>query len=138
MPLLRTLERRTLGTRLLLGFGGVMLVALALGVQSLQNLRVMRDKTRQLYEKELLGVAHIKEAERPIDPHRPLAAADDARPGCRAARPRPPGGRRRRRHPATGDPGSAGRDLPPENQKKLAQFESEFARYWQNVGAPSP
>jgi len=57
-----SLDRRTLGTRLLFGFASVLLIALALGVQSLFNLRAMRDETQVIYERELLGISHLKEA----------------------------------------------------------------------------
>ncbi|MEO7793762.1 MAG: ATP-binding protein, partial [Thermoanaerobaculia bacterium] len=56
------LDRRRLGTKLLLGFGGVLVIALLLGVQSLANLRTMRNEAEQIYEKELLGISHLKEA----------------------------------------------------------------------------
>jgi PAS domain S-box-containing protein len=51
-----------MGAKLLLGFGGVLAIALVLGVQSLLNLRTMRDETKLIYEKELVGISHIKEA----------------------------------------------------------------------------
>ena len=51
-----------MGAKLLLGFGGVLAFALLLGVQSLFNLRTMRDEITLIYEKELLGLSHIKEA----------------------------------------------------------------------------
>jgi signal transduction histidine kinase/CheY-like chemotaxis protein len=58
--MLNALGRRRLGTKLLLGFIGVLLIALALGVQSLANLRAMRDEAQRIYEKELLGILHLK------------------------------------------------------------------------------
>src|SRR5512140_2567827 len=60
--MLTSLDRRRLGTKLLLGFSGVLLIALALGIQSLYNLRAMRNEAQQIYEKELLGISHLKEA----------------------------------------------------------------------------
>ncbi|HET9765510.1 MAG TPA: response regulator, partial [Thermoanaerobaculia bacterium] len=57
------MDRRRMGAKLLLGFGGVLAIALALGVQSLLGLRTMRDQTTLLYEKELVGIAHLKEAD---------------------------------------------------------------------------
>lgn len=59
---LKTLDRQRLGVKLLLGFSGVLLVGLALGVQSLVNLNAMKNETLRIYEKELLGISHIKEA----------------------------------------------------------------------------
>src|SRR6476619_6695416 len=60
--MLSALQRRRLGTRLLLGFAGILMIALALGVQSLSNLRQMRNEAQVIYEKELLGISHLKEA----------------------------------------------------------------------------
>ena len=58
----RALDRRRVGAKLLLGFGCLLAIALALGVQSLLNLRTMRDEMTLIYEKELLGISHLKEA----------------------------------------------------------------------------
>jgi hypothetical protein len=60
--ILKSLDRRKLGAKLLLGFSGVLLIALGLGVQSVLNLRAMRDEAQQIHEKELLGISHLKEA----------------------------------------------------------------------------
>ena len=56
------LERLTLNAKLWVGFGGVLLIAIALGLYSLSNLRAMRDEAQLIYEKELLGITHLKEA----------------------------------------------------------------------------
>src|SRR4051795_8433209 len=60
---LRILDRRKLGTKLLIGFAGVLAITLALGVQSLLNLRTMLLQAERIYEKELLGISHLKEAD---------------------------------------------------------------------------
>ena len=62
MRLLEALERRRLGTKLLLGFAGVLAIALLLGAQSQWNLRAMQREADQIYRLELLGIAHLKEA----------------------------------------------------------------------------
>src|SRR4029453_15393452 len=63
MPaMLKTLDRRRLATKVVLGFGGVLAIALLLGAQSLYNLRTMKQETEQLYKMELLGISHVKEA----------------------------------------------------------------------------
>src|SRR6187399_1045041 len=60
--MLGSLDRWRLGPRLVLGFAAALLLALGLGVQSLLNLRAVRDETHQMYEKDLLGLSHVKEA----------------------------------------------------------------------------
>jgi len=59
---LSALGRWRTGTKLLVGFSGVLLIALALGVQSLINLRRMRDEADRIYARELVGISHIKNA----------------------------------------------------------------------------
>jgi len=61
--LLTSMERRTLTLKLALGFACVLLVALVLGAQSLNNQRQFNAELQQLYEKELLGVANAKNAQ---------------------------------------------------------------------------
>ena len=56
------LERRGLTSKLVVGFSGVLLFALAVGAQSLVNLRLISAETQQMYEQDLLGLSHIKEA----------------------------------------------------------------------------
>src|SRR4051794_23535128 len=60
--MLAALERRPLWTRLVIGFGGALLISLVIGLQSGSNLRALRDEARQVYDKELLGISHLKEA----------------------------------------------------------------------------
>ena len=61
--MLTALDRSRTGTKLLIGFSGVLIIALALGVQSLINLRHMRDDAQEIYSKELLGIARLKGAQ---------------------------------------------------------------------------
>ena len=56
------LERRTLATKLLVGFGILLLVILLLGLHSISSARQMSSAARDLYELKLLGISHIKEA----------------------------------------------------------------------------
>ncbi|WP_169259701.1 response regulator, partial [Aromatoleum diolicum] len=56
------LERRTLTAKLLLGFAGLLLVLVAISLHSLYNQQQMNDELQALYENELLGVSHVKEA----------------------------------------------------------------------------
>ncbi|NMG42510.1 response regulator [Aromatoleum toluvorans] len=57
-----TLERRSLTAKLVLGFAGLMLVVGGISLQSIYNQNVVNAELRDLYEKELLGVSHVKEA----------------------------------------------------------------------------
>ncbi|AYH41913.1 response regulator [Azoarcus sp. DN11] len=56
------LERRSLTAKLVLGFAGLMLVVGGISLQSIYNQNVVNAELRDLYEKELLGVSHVKEA----------------------------------------------------------------------------
>ncbi len=60
--LLNFIERFSLTVKLALGFASLMLVALAIGLHSLYTQRELTREIQFLYEKELLGVSHIKEA----------------------------------------------------------------------------
>jgi PAS domain S-box-containing protein len=61
--LLLILERRSLATKLVLGFSILMLFTLAIGIANLVTQRTMRDELQVLYEKEMLGVANAKDAQ---------------------------------------------------------------------------
>jgi len=60
--LLIAIEKLWLNTKLLLGFSIGLVVAAAIGYQSLDNLAVLEAEMGQLYELELLGIAHFQEA----------------------------------------------------------------------------
>ncbi|MEI6206498.1 MAG: response regulator [Desulfuromonadales bacterium] len=59
--LVNFVERLQLNTKLLLGFGFVLLITLFIGSTSLYNLAEMNKSAQQLYEKDVLGISHIKE-----------------------------------------------------------------------------
>ncbi|PKN72054.1 MAG: hypothetical protein CVU52_08180, partial [Deltaproteobacteria bacterium HGW-Deltaproteobacteria-10] len=54
--------QRQLNTKLLLGFGFVLLVTLMIGSQSLYEMTRLEKATRDIYEKEMTAVSHINEA----------------------------------------------------------------------------
>ncbi|MFV3369547.1 response regulator [Pseudomonas sp. NY15435] len=56
------LQRLKLRTRLVLGFGGILLLALFMGLYSLYVQREQTQRITQIYEKEMLGLAHIDAA----------------------------------------------------------------------------
>jgi len=56
------LQRLRLRTRLVLGFGGILLLALFLGLYSLNVQRQQNQQITQIYEKEMLGLSHIEAA----------------------------------------------------------------------------
>jgi PAS domain S-box-containing protein len=60
---LSAMERLKLQTKLLLGFGFVLFIALSIGLYNLNSLAEMNKATQILYEEDVLGVSHIKEAE---------------------------------------------------------------------------
>ena len=61
--LLNILERRTLQTKLLLGFTALMLFMLVMSIGNLFTYGVLRADLHTLYEKELLGVSNAKDAQ---------------------------------------------------------------------------
>ncbi|WP_152223343.1 response regulator [Pseudomonas sp. SCB32] len=56
------LQRLRLRTRLVLGFGGLLLLAFFLGLYSLNVQRQQNLQINQIYEKEMLGLSHIEAA----------------------------------------------------------------------------
>jgi signal transduction histidine kinase/CheY-like chemotaxis protein len=60
--LVRFVQRLRLTQKLLFGFGFLLLATLVIGIHSLSALSDERAAAQQLYDKDLLGVSHIKEA----------------------------------------------------------------------------
>jgi PAS domain S-box-containing protein len=56
------LEKLKLSTKLLIGFSVGLLIAILIGVNAIQSLNKMSEQAQALYEKELLGISHLKEA----------------------------------------------------------------------------
>src|SRR4029453_18578602 len=134
MPaMLKTLDRRRLATKLVLGFGGVVGSALLLGAQSPDNLRTMKQETEQLYKMELLGISHVKEA------NVNLAFVGRALGAMMLAPDE--GARERARAQMTEARAALRRELDlarpsifrPENLRRLEEFERRLVRYEQNV-----
>ena len=63
--LMSVLARRSLNTKLLLAFCGLMLVVLGLGIDALLGQRRLMSEIHQLYDKELLGISAIKACHSP-------------------------------------------------------------------------
>ncbi|MFC4527143.1 response regulator [Dyella halodurans] len=59
---LERLERLPLRGRLQFGFGGILLLAVLLGVYSLNVQHLQRDQISRLYQKDMLGLVHIETA----------------------------------------------------------------------------
>ncbi|MFZ4479656.1 MAG: response regulator [Rhodoferax sp.] len=55
-------ERLRLNTKLLLGLGAMMAIVLAIGIQSVYSARQQSEEIRRMYDMELQGISHIKEA----------------------------------------------------------------------------
>ena len=60
--LMVVLEKLKLSTKLLIGFSVGLLIAILIGVNAIQSLNKMSEQVQVLYEKELLGISHLKEA----------------------------------------------------------------------------
>lgn len=56
------IEKLWLNTKLMLGFSFGLVIAAAIGYQSLSNLSLLETEMETLYELELLGIAHFQEA----------------------------------------------------------------------------
>jgi PAS domain S-box-containing protein len=60
--LLALLERLSLRHKLSLGFAALLLLVLALGVQSLRTQQLLKRDMQRLYQQELVGIEHLHEA----------------------------------------------------------------------------
>ncbi|BAE51735.1 MCP four helix bundle domain-containing protein [Paramagnetospirillum magneticum] len=60
--LLNTVERLRLTTKLVIGFSAGILVALVIGLTSLSSLGEIEADMERMYETDLLGISHVKEA----------------------------------------------------------------------------
>ena len=56
------LEKKSLNTRLWIGYGLCLLITLIIGVLSIKNLNLVRASTQQIYNMELVGIVHLKDA----------------------------------------------------------------------------
>jgi two-component system sensor histidine kinase/response regulator len=60
--LMVVLEKLKLSSKLLIGFSGGLLIAVLIGVNAIMSLDKMNEQTQSIYENELLGISHLKEA----------------------------------------------------------------------------
>jgi two-component system sensor histidine kinase/response regulator len=56
------LEKLKLPIKLLIGFSGGLLIAILIGANAIRSLNEMSEQAQTIYEKELLGISHLKEA----------------------------------------------------------------------------
>ena len=131
--LMTMLERFPLTVKLALGFAALMLVALTLGLHSLYTQRKLTQEIQLLYDKELLGISHIKEARihyaiigRAV---RQYLLALDAVERDRALRQLLESETAVREELGEAEQ----RILREENRTKLAKFNELFANYKQNI-----
>ena len=61
--ILNFMERLRLNTKLLLGIGGGFVITLLVGVLSISAIRILSENAQQTYEVDMLGVAHVQEAD---------------------------------------------------------------------------
>ncbi|TSA10981.1 MAG: PAS domain S-box protein, partial [Betaproteobacteria bacterium] len=129
------MERLRIGAKLTLGFGFVLLVALLVGVRSLYALGELDEATQRLYEKDLIGIAHAKEANinlvyigrslrqmvlasDPVEREKAKRRIDDARATMLKELDE-----------------VRARTFREENKKLLAEFEQSYSQYLRNVDA---
>jgi len=55
------LEKRSLVSKLLVGFGALLLTIMLLSINSILTVHTMSQQASELYQRELLGISHIKE-----------------------------------------------------------------------------
>jgi two-component system, sensor histidine kinase and response regulator len=60
--LLSAMESMRLSVKLTIGFGFILLVTLFMGLYNLYSLNIVNDSVERIYEKDLLALSHIKEA----------------------------------------------------------------------------
>ena len=56
------LEKLKLSSKLLIGFSVGLFIAILIGVNAIRSLNEMSEQAQAIYEKELLGISHLKEA----------------------------------------------------------------------------
>ncbi|MEI7764697.1 MAG: MCP four helix bundle domain-containing protein, partial [Comamonadaceae bacterium] len=61
-PVLNFLERLRLNTKLMLGLGLMMAIIIMIGLQAIYSVRLQSAEISRMYELELQGISHIKEA----------------------------------------------------------------------------
>ena len=61
-PFLNFLERLKLSTKLVFGLGAMMAITIAIGLQAIHSIRLQSKEINRMYELELQGLSHIKEA----------------------------------------------------------------------------
>ena len=59
---LHFLERLKLSTKLIFGLGAMLAITVAIGLQAIYSIRLQSEEINRMYELELQGISHIKEA----------------------------------------------------------------------------
>ncbi|MBF0558050.1 MAG: response regulator [Nitrospirae bacterium] len=131
--ILELLERLNLTTKLSVGFGFVLAIAMVVGLQSRHDLAVLSEETQRLYEMELLGISHLKEANINLAmigrSLRHMVLAPDHAQRQEAKKSLEDARTNLQRELLEGRK----RIYREENKKLLAEFDELFARYMRNV-----
>ncbi|SIQ81789.1 PAS domain S-box-containing protein [Aromatoleum tolulyticum] len=123
------LERRSLAAKLMLGFAGLLLVVGGISLNSLYSQQRLNDELQALYEKELMGVSHVKEAR--------IQFAQMGHALRQAILPQTPGERDQAFRQLAESESRLLRELEAaaklfhrqDNRERLARFEERFAQY---------
>ncbi len=59
---MKLFEQIPLATKLFIGFGFSLIITIVIGVNAINNISIMSEKVETIYEKDLLGISHLKEA----------------------------------------------------------------------------
>ena len=128
--MLTALEQRSHWVKLAIGFAGALLVAIALGLQNRSNVNALRAEVQKLYEEELLGISHVKQANVHLTAIgralRRMILAPDAPTRTRAHDEVVVADAALRREIAE----ARKRVFLEENINRLAAFEENYAKYW--------
>ncbi|MBF0525367.1 MAG: response regulator [Deltaproteobacteria bacterium] len=130
--LVNYMERLRLTTKLCLGFGFVFFIALLIGSRSLHDLAELNKATQQLYEKDMLGVSHIKETANKLIHIQNNLRAGQAPDPVRRAKAMKRVGQARANLSKQLEEGRK-RTFREENLKLLAEFDLHYAQYLQLV-----
>jgi two-component system sensor histidine kinase/response regulator len=127
------IERFKLETKLLLGFGFVLLVALLVGLNSIYTLEEMNRANKLLYERELLSLSYIKEANAELiyigrELHQLMLTSDPERK--KVEKKNIAQARAKMRQDLEG---ARARTVYPKNKELFLEFDALYASYLSNV-----
>ena len=131
--LMVVLEKLKLSSKLLIGFSVGLLIAILIGVNAIMSLNEMSEQAQAIYEQDLLGISHLKEANINLiymgRSMRQMMLAPDA-----AGREKARAAIDRASVTLQAELAEARKTISrEENKKQLAKFDASFEQYRRNV-----